>query len=169
MSRTPSCPPRTGFSLIELLVVIAIIGVVIGLLLPAVQQVRESASRTHCANNLRQIGLAAHLYHDQYQHLPPTRVAGAVIAPLDLPDMPEMGEGPSWAWLLLPDLEQQNLYNQWEAGRPYPGIPSGTASGDVTQAQLASTATVMSTIVPQYFCVSRGQPRLAKPFAQDLG
>ncbi len=93
-----------GFTLIELLVVIAIIAILIALLLPAVQQAREAARRSSCKNNLKQIGLALHDYHDAYASFPPAHVVDEKGTPLY-----------SWRVLLLPYLEQKALYSEWDA------------------------------------------------------
>jgi prepilin-type N-terminal cleavage/methylation domain-containing protein/prepilin-type processing-associated H-X9-DG protein len=101
---------RSGFTLIELLVVIAIIAILIALLVPAVQKVRESAARLQCTNNLKQIGLALHSYHGANKQFPPGYVDGNVN-PISTPDN-DVGPGWGWAAFLLPYLEQGNVYNQ---------------------------------------------------------
>lgn len=102
---------RRGFTLIELLVVIAIIAVLIALLLPAVQQAREAARRTQCRNNLKQLGIALHNYHDAHSRLPPSAIMGRAAG---------LCCGTGWGGpaisgftLLLPYFDQANIYNQY--------------------------------------------------------
>ncbi|QDU73618.1 hypothetical protein Pan97_05940 [Bremerella volcania] len=117
---------KGGFTLVELLVVIAIIGVLIALLLPAVQQARESARRTQCVNNLKQVGLAVHNFHDTYGELPPSRIQYEYLG---------------WSALLLPFMEQNNLFDQLDLKKKY--------KDQTTAAQQASVA--------GYVCPSRHQ------------
>ena len=123
---------RSGFTLIELLVVIAIIGVLVGLLLPAVQQAREAARRSSCANNLKQVGLAVHNFHDAYKKLPPTSAGYAKLP---------------WTGLLLPYLEMAAVYDQI------------TLSADVDDAS-NSILTTAESAVGQYVCPTRSRPRV---------
>ena len=104
-----------AFTLIELLVVIAIIGVLIGLLLPAVQQVRESARMLSCKNNLKQIGLALHNYHDANRSFPPffTSSGGNDTRIAD-----QTGKSANWCVLILPYMEQSVIYDQWDFDLP---------------------------------------------------
>jgi prepilin-type N-terminal cleavage/methylation domain-containing protein/prepilin-type processing-associated H-X9-DG protein len=104
---------RRGFTLIELLVVIAIIAVLIGLLLPAVQKVRETANRMKCANNLKQLGLALHNYHDTNQCFPPARLKTAPAAGQPAVDYH------GWITYILPMIEQDNLARQYRFDLPY--------------------------------------------------
>ncbi len=107
-------PTRAAFTLVELLVVIGIMGVLIGLMLPAVQKVREVANRASCTNNLKQIGLGLHHYHDAHGRLPPGYAATAPYVDGATDTMP----GWSWAAYLLPYLEQQGLCEQIDFSQP---------------------------------------------------
>jgi prepilin-type N-terminal cleavage/methylation domain-containing protein len=123
---------RAAFTLVELLVVIAIIGVLVALLLPAVQAAREAARRSSCQNNLRQIGLATHNFHDTTGYLPAVRLQG----------------GNGWASffvLIMPYMEQANIQQSWDLTLQYASQP--------VQAQQSQ--------VKSYYCPSRRPPMLS--------
>src|SRR5678816_1789236 len=101
---------RSGFTLIELLVVIAIIAVLIALLLPAVQSAREAARRSQCKNNLQQIGLALHNYHELCGSFPPAYFTDESGRPIH-----------SWRVMILPQLDEMGLYSRYRWDEPWDG------------------------------------------------
>ncbi|MCA9073392.1 MAG: DUF1559 domain-containing protein [Planctomycetaceae bacterium] len=133
---------KRGFTLIELLVVIAIIAILIALLLPAVQQAREAARRTQCRNNLKQIGLAFHNYHDVFQAFPLTYLANLTIGGSGIDSL---DGGMSWPCALLPYLDQANVYN-----------PIAAAGGllDDTKATAAGSFDAQNTVISGFICPS---------------
>jgi prepilin-type processing-associated H-X9-DG protein/prepilin-type N-terminal cleavage/methylation domain-containing protein len=150
----PARRRRSAFTLIELLVVIAIITLLIGLLLPAVQKVREAADRMSCSNNLHQIGLALHNYHSSFKQFPPAaQVIPGGIDPAMAPGGTNVWNswggglgincdpswGPTWQTLILPYIEQDPLYQQYQFKLP---------------ATDAASAGVVSTLIKMFLCPS---------------
>src|SRR5262245_45917281 len=105
----PATTLRRGFTLIELLVVIAIIAILIGLLLPAVQKVRDAAMRMSCQNKLKQLGLALHNYHNAFSKLPPGAQAAVLPVPNPAGNTTTIA-GSSWIVFILPQIEQDSIY-----------------------------------------------------------
>ncbi len=131
---------RPAFTLVELLVVIAIIGILIGMLLPAVQQVREAARRTSCANNLAQLGLALHNYEFSTEHLP------AGVLNEDGPiNTEEIGQHVGFLVQLLPYIEQFGIANNFD-------IAAGTYA--------AANAPARQMVIPTYLCPSSANAKL---------
>ena len=130
---------RRGFTLIELLVVIAVIGILISLLLPAVQAARESARRASCQNNLRQIGIAVQSAHDNSGHYPTGRNGVDQFAV-------------SWSFELLPFLEQQNVFESH--------VPT-------ERVDAPANSQAMRTAVSTYYCPSRRSPAADRDFDND--
>ncbi len=128
--------PRTAFTLVEMLVVLAIIVLLMGLMLPAGQRVREAANRMSCANNLKQIGMALHLYHNNYHRLPPSRLSNRRA---------------TWCVLILPYMEQQNLYNLWNINASY----------------YQQTEAARKGIVKSYLCPTRRSPDSGEVYSID--
>ncbi len=133
---------RQAFTLVELLVVIAIIGILIALLLPAVQAAREAARRSQCTNNLKQLGLALHNHHDIHKRFPPggagTHAPWGTYVSTD-----EAGWGPSWLVHILPFIEQEPLYGMLDLSVSNPGW------GDAT-----TGAAIANAVIPPFRCPS---------------
>lgn len=124
-----------GFTLIELLVVIAIIAILIALLLPAVQQAREAARRTQCKNNMKQIGLALHNYHDTHGRFPPTQIMVHYGGPNSTNPLPR---NHTWISMILPFLEQTALYNSINFSNPMFNPTTGLFQKDANGKDIVS-------------------------------
>ncbi|MFI4876776.1 MAG: DUF1559 domain-containing protein [Blastopirellula sp. JB062] len=134
---------RQGFTLVELLVVIAIIGVLIALLLPAVQQAREAARRMQCSNNLKQQGLALHTHHDTF---------------LSFPDGAQESNAPNWRFEILPGLEQKQLYDQVDPdGAMHAGCLESSSYG---QQYFNENLVLIDTVVDAFRCPSSALPAI---------
>jgi len=140
---------RLGFTLIELLVVIAIIAILIGLLLPAVQKIREAANRMKCSNNLKQIGLAVHNYHDTMGFFPSAGSADG--KPLSSAPWPNSGEGTNWLVHIMPYIEQGNIYSKltFTGDSGWTNVPGSATSSAVNNVKI-----VAGTVVPIFRCPS---------------
>jgi prepilin-type N-terminal cleavage/methylation domain-containing protein/prepilin-type processing-associated H-X9-DG protein len=143
---------RAGFSLVELLVVIAVIGLLIALLLPAVQAAREAARRLGCSNNLHQIGIGMHGYHDSNRHFPPGAIEMRSLTSLSRFKARQI----AWSALLLPYVEQKGVYSLLDLTKPFDN---------------AANAKAAANVLPLYLCpsVPRTSPLVQNRGACDYG
>jgi prepilin-type N-terminal cleavage/methylation domain-containing protein len=144
LNATPWRARARAFTLIELLVVIAIIAILIGLLLPAVQKIREAANRMSCSNKMKQLGLALHNYHDTNSTLPPG-AQGRVLPKPTPAGNPTYIAGTSWIVFILPYIEQDNLYKLYRFDLPHNDPINGTGVG--------------MNVVPTLYCPSGPGPK----------
>ncbi len=135
-----------AFTLVELLVVIAIMGVLVAMLLPAVQRAREAANRSNCNSRLKQIGIALLNYHDAHETFPPGYISGFDSAGNDT--------GPGWGWasMILPQMEQSSLHGRIQFGQPI---------------EAPSQAAARATSIPAYLCPSDGAPPIWTAVTRD--
>lgn len=150
MLRQPGITPAAGFSLIELLVVIAILGILAGMLLPAIQSARESARRLMCSNNLHQIGLAMHGFHDINGHFPQ---GGVEVRSLRLPNgklrYPN-GRQLAWSAYILPYMEEQVLYESVNFKKAFDAPENARAASEIVSAYICPS-------VPRDSCLRGGR------------
>jgi prepilin-type N-terminal cleavage/methylation domain-containing protein len=145
---------RAGFTLVELLVVIAIIGVLVGLLLPAVQSAREAARRSQCGSNLKQLAIAVLTYSSAKQRFPPGVLADGLCSN---PAAYNQNIGPNWAVLVLPFIEQKGLYDASSAGilNYLQNADTAAVSGDVSWITINGTGnSIVSQQVKSFLCPS---------------
>jgi prepilin-type N-terminal cleavage/methylation domain-containing protein len=155
----------TGFTLIELLVVIAIIAVLIALLLPAVQSAREAARRAQCANNLKQLGIALHNYHDTIGSFPTSiwRTQDSAAWPGHRPARPQFH---SWVAMTLPFLEQTTTYAAINFSLPMNGDIPGVTTGNLG---LKANNTALMTVINTLICPSDPSPNFSRIPRADSG
>lgn len=161
-SQMRSVRAKKAFTLVELLVVIAIIGVMVGLLLPAVQAAREAARRMSCSNNMKQVGLALHNYHGAHNKFPySVGFSGSIEAGTAIPGATRIRNHRGWI-LLLPFLEQQPLYDManlsMATGSYVRSATAGSISGPLPGAPGNPNDVVVSTVVSTFLCPSDPNP-----------
>ena len=172
---------RRGFTLVELLVVIAIIGILVALLLPAVQAAREAARRMQCGNNMKQMGLALHNYESTYKKLPSALMGTRPNGPAGQGGSGEDDDGFGWMVALLPFVEQQPLYDRINPqGRPgvlgeqpifdlyYAGQPR-VPGGDTKVATYKCPSSILPDLVPANWAMPGSSGSLANEFPRSVG